>query len=73
MNCVCFVGRTWQSMKERYRKVPSWKLEEYLPSDVVIPMQEADLEGKPPPPFLFLRERERLCVCVCMCVCDVKI
>jgi len=31
-------------MKERYQKVLSWKLEEYLPSDVVILMQEADLE-----------------------------
>ena len=37
--------RSWQSMKERYRKVLSRKLEEYLPSDVAIPMQEADLEG----------------------------
>jgi hypothetical protein len=37
-------------MKGRYRKVLSWKLEEYLPSDVSIPKQKADLEGKPPPP-----------------------
>jgi hypothetical protein len=33
-------------MKERYRKVLSHKLKEYLPIDDAIPMQEADLEGK---------------------------
>jgi hypothetical protein len=38
-------------MKERYQKVLSWKLEEYLHSDVAIPKQKADLEGKPPPFF----------------------
>jgi hypothetical protein len=35
-------------MKERYRKVLIWKLDEYLPSDVASKMLEADLGGKPP-------------------------
>lgn len=49
LSCVCFVGRSWQSMSERYRKVLIHKLEEYLPSDVVTQMLEADVGGKPPP------------------------
>jgi hypothetical protein len=44
-------GHSWQSMKERNRKVLSRKLEEYLPSDVVNPMQEADLQDDKPPPY----------------------
>jgi len=52
LSCVCFVGRSWQSMKERYRKVLSQKLKEHLPTDVSILRKEADLEGKPLPFFV---------------------
>ena len=47
-------------MKERYRRVLIHQLDEYLPSDVVTKMLEADLGGKPPHPLFY--------VCVCVCV-----
>jgi hypothetical protein len=53
LNCLifylcdfCFIGRSWQSMKERYRKVLSRKLDQYLPSDVVDQIMKAELRGK---------------------------
>jgi len=44
-------------MRERYNKVLTKKLEEYLPSDVATKILEAYLGGKPPPLFFE-------CVCV---------
>jgi hypothetical protein len=46
-------------MKERYQKVLIHRLEEYLPSDVVTQMLEADVGGKPPHFFL------NMCGCGC--------
>ncbi|XP_033607789.1 uncharacterized protein LOC111865494 isoform X3 [Cryptotermes secundus] len=38
-------GRSWQSMKERYRKVLTRKLDQYLPSDVVNQIMKAEIRG----------------------------
>jgi hypothetical protein len=47
-------------MRERYLKVLTRKLDEYLPTDIASQMLEDDLGGKPP---VFFE-----CVCVCVCV-----